>query len=122
MKYNNNLNVLNCIDTNNYEGIRTVFAEARRAQKAQKHPELRLSGFIERVKKTIEKPDFIYEDIDGVDRRACYCREFKINSRIRYTKVILLKLKTQDEVITAYRPDYVKERGKTALIYGTDND
>ena len=39
-----------------------------------------------------------------------------------YTKVILLKLKTHDVVITAYRPDYVKERGKTGLIYGTDND
>ncbi len=25
-------------------------------------------------------------------------------------------------VITAYRPDYVKERGKTKLIYGKDYD
>jgi len=112
----------NCIDTKNYEGIRTVFTEARRLEKAQKHPELRQSSFIERVKKTIEKPDFVYEDMDGISRRACYCREFKINSRIMYTKVILLKLKTHDVVITAYRPDYVKERGKTGLIYGTDND
>lgn len=111
-----------CIDTKNYEGKHTVFTEEQRTEKAEKHPELREESFIARVKETIEHPDFIYEDIDKKSRYSYYCREFKINSRVQYTKVILRDAKTYNFVITAYRPDFVKERGKTNLIYGKDND
>lgn len=122
MKYIAANNVLNCVDTKNYEGVHTVFTESQRAEKAKKHPELRLADFIKKVKETIERPDFVYEDIDDKYHYSYYCREYKINSRIKYTKVVLLKLKTHYIVITTYRPDYVKERNKTVLIYGKDND
>jgi hypothetical protein len=112
----------NCIDTKNHEGKHTVFTEKQRVEKAKKHPELREDHFIARVKKTIEIPDFIYEDLDKKSHLSYYCREYKINSRVCYTKVVLKDIKRYYFVITAYRPDYVKERGKTKLIYGKDND
>ena len=54
----------NCIDTKNHEGVQTIFTEDQRLEKSKKHPELRQQDFIDRVKLTIEKPDFIYEDLD----------------------------------------------------------
>jgi len=111
-----------CIDLLNYEGIRTIFTEEQRILKSDKHPELRTDNFIDRVKKTITKPEFVYEDYDEKNRYSYYCEEFKINSRVRYTKVMLLKLKNHYLVITAYRPDFVKERNRTKLLYGKDND
>ncbi len=36
----------------------------------------------------------------------------------RYTKVIVREGKKLCFVITAFRPDYVKEKGKTKLMYG----
>src|SRR3989344_895035 len=102
-----------CVDLLNYEGIRTIFTEEQRILKSDKHPELRTEEFIERVKKTITNPTFIYEDYDKKNRYSYYCEEYKINSRVMYTKVMLLKLKTHYLVITAYRPDFVKERNKT---------
>lgn len=122
MKYLPTNNVLNCVDTKNYQGVRTIFTENQRTQKAERHPELRLYSVIKRIKKTIESPDFVYVDMNDECRRSYYCREYKIDSRIMYTKVVLLKLKTHYFVITAYRPDYIKERGKTCLIYGKDNE
>lgn len=112
----------NCIDTKNYEGVRTIFTEAQRADKAKRHPELRQADFIQRVKEAVEKPDFVYEDLDKTTRFAYYCREYKINNRIRYTKVILSNQQGRYFVITAYRPDYVKERNKSTLFYGKDTD
>lgn len=112
----------NCIDTKNHEGIQIIFTEEQRIEKAKKHPELRQEEFIARVKLTIEKPDFIYEDLDAVDRHVCYCREYKINSRTQYTKVVIRTTPHCGYVITAYRPDYIKERDKTKLLYGKDTN
>ena len=55
-------------------------------------------------------------------RDVYYGREFKINNIVRYTKVVLEIMQDGLSVVTAYRPDYVKERGKTKLIYGKDDD
>lgn len=112
----------NCIDTKNHEGVQTIFTEEQRLEKAKKHSELRHTEFIEMVRLTIEKPDFIYMDLGGSDRHVCYCREYKINSRTQYTKVIIRTAKHCNYVVTAYRPDYVKERNKTELLYGTYTD
>ena len=112
-----------CLEAIHYEGKRVVFAEAQRALKSQKHSELRDVEFISgRVKRAIECPSFVYEDLAFPKvRRAHYIEEFMINSRYRYTKVVLEEEKDYFSVITAYRPDYVKERGKTKLLYGKDN-
>lgn len=50
----------NCIDVRNYEAVRTIFTEKQRRLKSLKHPELREASFIERVKDTIQQPDFVY--------------------------------------------------------------
>ena len=112
----------NCIKTKNYAGIRTIFSEEQRNLKSPKHPELREKDFIERIKKTIEKPDFIYADLSQKYRLAYYLLDYGINSKTRYTKVIVKESKNLCFVVTAYRPDYVKERGKTKLIYGKDKN
>ena len=113
---------MHCIDTKNHEGIRTIFTEEQRALKAKKHPELRQPDFVQRVKEAIERPDFIYRDLDKDDRAAYYCREFKVNNRVQYTKVMVRTDPACLFVITAYRPDYVEERGKTDPLYGDDKD
>ena len=111
-----------CLDVKNYEGRRTVFTYWQRELKAPNRPELREDGILERIKETIENPSFIYQDLEHSDRFAYYRREYKINSRVKYMKLILLDRGQDLFVITAYRPDYVKERGKTTLIYGEDNE
>jgi hypothetical protein len=110
------------IDIKDYSGKRTVFSEAQRVQKSRKHPELREEHFIMRMKEAIQNPDFIYEDLDTKTRKVHYRREYSINTRIKYTKVVIQEARTYNIVITAYRPDYVKERGKTKLLYGKDTN
>lgn len=102
--------------------IDSFFTEDQWQEKQQKHPELREKTFIERVKQTIEAPSFVYEDFLKSERFVYYCREFKINSRTVYTKIVLVEQTEDLFVITAYRPDYVKERSKTKLLYGKDED
>jgi hypothetical protein len=111
-----------CISCKDYEGIKTIFSENQRMEKMLKHPELRDPEFIKRVQNALEKPSFIYEDLADKKRCAYYVREYGINSKIMYTKVIVKKNGRSSFVITAYRPDYVKERGKSRLIFGEDND
>lgn len=111
-----------CIDCKNYDGVRTIFSEKQRKEKALKHPELSETRFIKRVMTAITNPHFVYEDLADKNRCAYYIREYAINSRIMYTKVIVRKSVKLCFIITAYRPDYVKERGKSCLIFGEDNE
>lgn len=108
---------LSCID---YAGRRVVFVERQRAFKAQKRPELLERGIIERIRQTLESPVFVYGDIEHGDRLVYYRDEYAIDGIIRYMKVVVRAGPDLLRVITAYRPDYVKERGKTRLLYGTD--
>lgn len=111
-----------CIDVKDYSGRRTVFTDRQRELKAPNRPELREDGILERIKETIENPSFIYLDLEHTNRFAYYLSEYTINSRVIYMKVILQERKNDLFVITAYRPNYVKERGKTKLVYGKDNE
>src|SRR3989344_9513882 len=111
-----------CIDCKNYEGIRTIFFEKLRKEKALKHPELNVASFIKRIMIAITNPNFVYEDLSDQNRCAYYVREYAINSRIMYTKVIVRKEGESCFIVTAYRPDYVKERSKSRLVYGEDNE
>ena len=110
----------NCIDTRNYAGVRTILTENQRQIKMVKHPELRDDGFIKRVKETIENPGFIYEDFAESDRLVYYRHEYSVNGQPRYVKVSIDIEKIPYFVITAFRPARVKERGKTKLIHGND--
>jgi hypothetical protein len=112
----------NCIDTKNYDGTRTIFIEKQRQQKSLKHPELREESFIKRIKIAIEKPDFVYEDLAKKGYLVYYKYEYALNDRTKYTKVVLCKRRFGYFVVTSYRPDYVKEKGKTKIIYGKDNN
>jgi hypothetical protein len=109
------------IETNNYEGIRTIFTESQIEKKADKHPELRQDDFLTRVQCTIERPDFVYQDMEKSDYQVYYSKEVEVNSRTRYTKVVVHNNRTHCFVVTAYRPDYVKERGKTKLLFLWNN-
>jgi ribosome biogenesis protein Nip4 len=113
----------NCLIANDYKNKQVVFTEEQRLLKAEKHPELREQDFINgRVKEAIQYPDFVYQDLANCKERiAAYKLEYAVNGRSRYTKVIISIKNIPYFVITAYRPDYVKERGKTKLLYGKDN-
>ena len=111
-----------CLVAKHYSGKKAIFTEKQRKLKSKNRPELRDDNFINgRLKEAIESPTFVYQDFEKPNKRqVVYLEEFKINNRFRYTKVILEDRTDHFFVITAYRPDYVKERGKTKLIYGKD--
>ena len=112
-----------CLETTDYENNKVIFTEEQREMKAAKHPELRDNNFInDRLKQTIKRPDFIYQDCDKQNsRKVLYREEFVLNGKTRYTKVTIDFKKKPQFVVTAYRPDYVKERSKSKLLYGHDN-
>ena len=110
------------LSVKDYMGRKAVFTNKQFDLKAPFRPELREDGIIDRIKETIEKPTFVYEDFEYKKRLAYYRKEYKINNRTRYIKVILQAQNSCLFVVTAFRPDYVKERGKTKLLYGEDNE
>lgn len=109
-----------CLRTADHNGISVIFLEAQRAFKAQKHPELRNPEFVSgRVKTAIQEPSFVFKDLAQPGERCVhYLKEFEMNGRSRYTKVVIDAICDPREVVTAFRPDYVKEQGKTDLLYG----
>ena len=111
-----------CLTVKDYEGRAVVFTEQQLALKAPRRPELREEGILDRIKETVIRPGFVYTDFEHSGRLAYYLEEYRLNGRIRYMKVVLQPRSSDLFVVTAYRPDYVKERGKTKLIYGTDNE
>ena len=113
-----------CLEAKHYSGKKAIFTKKQQALKSERRPELRDDSFIRGwLKKAIESPSFVYQDLSKPEtRQVAYLEEFKINNRYRYTKVVLEETPSHFFVVTAYRPDYVKERDKTKLIYGEDNE
>ena len=111
----------NCIETTCHDGIKVVFTEEQWKLKCIKRPELRDESILSRIKEALEHPSFVYKDLADNDRLVYYKLEYSVNGRNRYIKVVVSTENKPYFVITAYRPDYVKERGKTNLIYGKDN-
>lgn len=111
-----------CIDTKDHNGIRVILIEAHRQRKMIKHPELREPSFLLRIKAVIENPGFIYEDFAEKDRLVYYKYEYSVNGRAKYIKVVVQVRNTPFTIVTAFRPDRVKERGKSKLIYGKDEE
>ena len=112
----------NHIETICYDGNKIIFTEKQWQIKCLKRPELREEGILLRIKGVLEKPDFVYKDLAGSDRLVYYKCEYSVNGRNRYLKVVISTEKIPYSVITAYRPDYVKERDKTELVYGQDTN
>lgn len=112
----------NCIDTKNHEKVRVIFTEKQRQLKSITHSELREHGFIKRIEETIKNPSFIYGDLSKRGRLVYYRYEYSVNGRARYIKAVIEKQGKYMFVITAYRPDFVKERNKSKLLYGEDNN
>jgi hypothetical protein len=112
-----------CLITKNYEGKLTIFTKKQFKLKSKQRPELREKDILERIKKTVENPTFIYEDYTKSKKRvAYYLYEYKINGIVKYMKVMINRCSNYLFIITAYRPNYVKERDKTKLLYGEDNE
>lgn len=109
-----------CLQTKNHENKDVIFREGQRLSKIAKRAELRDLTFVNGLlKKTIQSPDFIYLDL-GLVRHVLYKLRYVINGKPRYVKVVVNPNVDPIFVVTAYMPDYVKERGKTDLIYGKD--
>lgn len=111
-----------CLETISFDKIKTIFTETQRQLKAPKRPELRDPDFVKgRLRRVIVTPSFVYQDLERPKERfTCYLKEYESNGKTRYTKVILEKRSRHHFVITAFRPNYVKEKGKTKLIYGDE--
>ncbi len=110
------------MEVKNYEGKTVVFTDRQLALKSPRRPELREEGILDRIAQTVAQPSFVYEDYEHPGRLAYYREEYKIDGRVRYMKVVVQTRDSDLFIVTAFRPDYVKERGKTKLAYGTDNE
>lgn len=109
-----------CLATKNHEGKKVIFTEKQRLSKVAKRAELRNPEFIQGLlKEAINSPDFIYLDLT-LTRHVLYKVRYRFNGRPRYIKVVVNPEVDPIFVVTTYMPDYVKERGKTDLIYGKD--
>ncbi len=63
-----------------------------------------------------------YEDMAHSRRFVYYRYEYSVNRQPKYVKVAVEHNEDPYFIVTAYRPDYVKERGKTKCVFGEDND
>jgi hypothetical protein len=109
-----------CLEAHTWEGKKVIFEETNRAAHESKHPELADPSYIQgRVRDAIERPTFVYRDFEHPKKRiVCYLEEYRLNGTPRYTKVVLIKGSEPWKVATAFRIDYVKEQGRTEIIYG----
>lgn len=108
-----------CLECSDYLERIVRFEEANRVRHALKHPELDDPEFINgRVKKAIVEPTFVYKTIANSKRTANYLYEYTNNGTNIYTKVIIEYRYRVGYVVSAWRIPYVKERGKTAIVYG----
>jgi len=116
-----------CLDIIDYRGKRVVFLEVIRLKKAQKRPELRNEEFINgQLAKAIKYPDLVYEDFERPNERLVYYyREYRKGNETRYTKVVINIKYIPYRVVTAYRPDRIKEdcpKSKSKIIYDKSRD
>ncbi len=99
-----------CIDTKTYLGKRIVFEEMCWRRKAKRRPELLEDGMLRRIEETLRNPDLVFRDHANPEGRRCYYREeYRVNGRPRYIKVVATNTTDPLYIITAYRPDRIKE-------------
>lgn len=110
------------MEVKDYEGRTVIFTDKQLDLKSPRRPELREEGILDRIAEAVARPSFVYEDYVHADRLVYYREEYKIDGRVRYMKVVVQARDSDFFIVTAFRPDYVKERGKTKLAYGTDNE
>jgi hypothetical protein len=101
-------NVLEITDT---DGKFYYFTKHNYKNHLDKHPELRIPNFLDRIKKAILEPECVYPSFFKCKDTFCfYYLEFTINNVNRYTKVVVKKKGLKQYVIlSAYRPTNIKE-------------
>lgn len=109
-----------CLQTKNYSGKDVVFDENNRQEHLDKHPELRDPAFIKRVKKVIEKPQYVYPSVYKKEVHCYYSLDFyqdtgrgRVN---RYTKVVIMVKAKPCRVMTAFRTNIIREKGQTKCL------
>ncbi len=110
-----------CLKTEDDLGNKVVFSEKQRRKKAKSHPELRDDKFINgRLKTAINHPHFVYGDVAKNNFHCYYIREFHFDTSRgkgwQYTKVIVLVIVKPYQIITAFRPQIIKEEGRTKCL------
>jgi len=114
-----------CFKCTNNQGRSVVFTKDQYEKKSKQRPELREPGIQKRMIEAINNPQFVYEDYESPKLRyAYYKEEYSINEKSKYMKVILSEYNKGGFdlfVVSAFRPDYIKEEGKTKILYGNHN-
>lgn len=111
-----------CLEIEDYQGSRVVFYEKTRLKKAKKRPELRSTDFLKgQLTQAVKNPWRIYKDFNKTKERRCYYyKEYSTKIKTKYTKVVIDISENPYIIITAYRPDYIKEEklnSKSEKIY-----
>ncbi len=105
-----------CLEIDDYNGNKVIFYETTRVKKAKKRPELREKSFLNgQLREAIKNPWRIYEDFDRPkERHAYYYKEYSTREKTQYAKVVIEISAKPFIVITAYRPDRIKEESETS--------
>lgn len=105
-----------CLEIDDYNGDKVIFYEATRIKKAKKRPELREESFLNgQLCHAIKSPWRIYEDFDRPkERYVYYYKEYNTRTKTQYTKVVIDISAKPFVIVTAFRPDRIKEESETS--------
>jgi len=106
------------LDFKDKEGKRYIFTKQNFDNHAARHQELQIPNFIDRIKKAIIKPDYVYPAFNKKHRFCYYYLEGEVAGTKRYTKVVVDKTKYCYIIVSAYRPTNLREESYgEALCY-----
>lgn len=97
------------IDFKDSDGKRYIFTQENFDKHKDKHFPLTLPGFFNRMKDCILNPTFIYPSYKDKNCFCFYYFEYEMNSRKRYTKVVVKRTKYIYYILTGFRPDNIPE-------------
>lgn len=101
---------INILDFKDSDNKRYIFSRKNYNNHLNKHPELKILNFLDRIREAILNPYCIHPAFNQKETFCYYNLEFTIKSISRYTKVVVKKLKHgQYVILSAYRPTDIKE-------------
>lgn len=100
------------LETNDYRGQHCIFTQAQVDSHIHRRPELRDPGFKSRIIAALQTPDIIYPDYAKRKRHVYYRKEYQVNGVAWYVKVVVQMSSNPCFIVTAFRPNNIKEANK----------
>lgn len=93
-----------CVE--DYRGKNVIFTKKKWREKQFDHPELNKEAFIDCLKRTIIKPDEVWEDYEDKKNKRCYYKKYSTTS---YAKAVVWIKANPCNVVSAFEISDIKE-------------